>query len=350
MKLQEIIIEKIRKHGPMQFLEFMEMCLYYPDLGYYTSTRNKIGENGDYYTSAFLTPVFGAMIGKKLEQLWENLGRNAFTVVEYGAGTGRLTYDILSYLEHNEKLFDQLRFCIIEKSGVMQKMERNRLTDKVTWYNSIQEIPSIIGCVFSNELLDNFSIHQVVMQEELMEVFVDYEIGFTEILKPAAEALKTYLQELNIVLPKGFRTEINLQALDWLKDIGTNLTKGYVMTIDYGYLSEELCKAVKSNGTLLCYSNHHINNCLYDHLGEQDITAHVNFSALMYFGERNGLKTCSYSDQCHFLLELGFKDALVESFSLEKNVLLAAGQVSLISHTLLYDMGSKYKVLIQEKC
>ena len=349
MSLQEIIIEKIRKHGPMPFHEFMEMCLYYPDLGYYTSARDKIGKNGDYYTSAFLTPIFGEMIGKKLEQLWENLGRNAFTIVEYGAGTGRLTYDILSYLERNEKLFDQLRFCIIEKSPVMQEIERNRLTSKVTWYNSIHEIPEINGCIFSNELLDNFSVHQVVMQEELMEVFVDYQNGFIEIWKPAADELKAYLQELNIVLPKGFRTEINLQALDWLKDIGTNLTKGYVLTIDYGYLSEELCKPQKSNGTLLCYANHQINNSLYDHLGEQDITAHVNFSALMSYGERNGLKTYSYSDQCHFLLELGFKDVLVQSFSLEKNVLQAARQVSMISHTLLYDMGRKYKVLIQEK-
>jgi len=99
MQLTEIIIDKIRKEGPLSFREFMEMCLYYPGLGYYTSAGGKIGKNGDYYTSPFLTQAFGAMIGKQLEEMWRILGERTFTVVEYGAGGGLLSLDILNFLK-----------------------------------------------------------------------------------------------------------------------------------------------------------------------------------------------------------------------------------------------------------
>jgi SAM-dependent MidA family methyltransferase len=349
MSLQEIIIQKIKDEGQIRFHDFMEMCLYYPGLGYYTSGRNKIGSNGDFYTSACLTPVFGALIGKQLEEMWEALGSKAFTIVEYGAGDGRLCRDILNYLQHNEKLYEQLSYCIIEKSAAMRTIEKSHLSDKVTWYDSIQEIPEIHGCVLSNELLDNFAVHPVRMDEELLEAYVTYENGFKEIWKPAAPELVAYLQELKIDLPKGIQTEINLQALDWLKSIATSLTRGFVLTIDYGYLTTELFRPGRSQGTLISYSNHMVNSNLYDHAGEQDITAHVNFSALIHWAEKFGLRTCGYTDQCHFLLGLGFRKALEAEFSTEKNVLQAARQISVISHTLLYDMGTKYKVLIQEK-
>ncbi|MEJ5961871.1 class I SAM-dependent methyltransferase [Pedobacter immunditicola] len=349
MNLQEIIIQKIQDEGQIRFHDFMETCLYYPELGYYTSGRNKIGSGGDFYTSACLTPVFGAMIGKQLEEMWLALGSNSFTIVEYGAGEGSLCHDILDYLQHNEKLYQQLNYCIIEKSAAMRHIERSHLPDKVTWFNSIEEISAITGCILSNELLDNFAVHPVLMEDELLEAYITYENGFKEVWKPASQELKGYLQELGMELSKGFRTEINLQALEWLKTIAQSLTRGFVLTIDYGYLIAELFKQGRSQGTLLGYCHHSISDNLYDHVGQQDITAHVNFSALIHWGEKYGLRTCGYTDQCHFLLGLGFKKALENQFSATKNVIQAARQVSVISHTLLYDMGLKYKVLIQEK-
>src|SRR5687768_12464786 len=98
MQLCEIIIEKIRKTGPVSFRDFMEMCLYYPERGYYTSTGQKIGIKGDYYTSPDAGPVFGAMLGRQLEEMWQLTGENEFTIVEYGAGTGLLSHDILAFL------------------------------------------------------------------------------------------------------------------------------------------------------------------------------------------------------------------------------------------------------------
>src|ERR1700739_1167919 len=221
MQLTEIIIKRIQKEGPISFRDFMEMSLYYPELGYYTSAsiHDKIGKNGDYYTSSSLTPIFGALIGRQLEQMDNILNKDKFTIVEYGAGPGLLCRDILNYLKTNEKLYEKLNYCIIEKSPAMCERAKSHLTEKVEWVNSIYDIPELIGCVLSNELADNFSVHRVVMQDELMEVFVDYKNGFIELLKPALKELTDYLTELKVELPKGFCTEINLQATEWIKEI-----------------------------------------------------------------------------------------------------------------------------------
>jgi len=349
MSLTEIIQQKIEDKGAICFEDFMEMCLYYPELGYYTSPKNKIGKNGDFYTSAYLTPVFGALIGKQLEEMWETLGGTDFTIVEYGAGTGMLCHDILSYLKKNEEMYDQLKYYIIEKSPVMRDIERSHLSEKVEWLNSIDELTEVNGCILSNELVDNFAVHQIVMKDELMEVFVTYDNGFTEVLQPAQEKLKEYLKELNIELPKDFRSEINLQAINWMEEIASSLNQGYVMTIDYGYLSSELYKPHRSQGTLMCYNNHTVNDNLYDNIGGQDITSHVNFSALMNFGTKSGLNECGFTNQGNFLLSMGFNEVIQQMFTHGDDVIQAAQKISFLSHTLLVDMGSKFKFLIQEK-
>jgi SAM-dependent MidA family methyltransferase len=351
MPITEIIIQKIKEEGPISFHDFMEMALYYPEKGYYNSAQNKIGKSGDYYTGADLTPAFGAMIGRQLEEMWNILGRNHFTVVEYGAGTGVLCRDILNYIKNNKEFYDQLNYCIIEKSPSMRKKEKMYLREKVNWFETIHDIPDITGCILSNELLDNFSVHQVVMADELMEVFVDYKNGFVELLKPAKRALVDYLSELNVVLPNGFRTEINLEATEWIKEIAGHLRNGYIITIDYGYSSGELYSKRRNCGTLLCYNKHTINENAYVAIGEQDITSHVNFSALCHWGFKDGLMCCGLTNQAGFLLALGFKDFLWKTLSLEAegDLITMVKKEALISHILLVDMGHKFKVLIQRK-
>lgn len=346
MNLSEVIIQRILQEGLISFHDFMEMALYYPELGYYTSKYNKIGSTGDYYTSSSLTPLFGAMIGKQLEEMWAILGKGPFTIVEYGAGTGALCHAILDYLKKNKKFYRQVRYCIIEKSPTMRQKEKMHLSEKVTWHDSIRSIPKINGCILSNELVDNFAIHQIVMKDELMEVFVGYEDGFFERLKPASKRLKDYLSSLKVTLPQGFRTEINLKATEWIQELAESLQMGYVMTIDYGYPSEELYRGYRSQGTLLCYHKHTVNDDPYRDIGKQDITTHVNFSALHHWGARNGLEPCGFTDQGHFLLALGFKDYLKKTLSPEQH--LGRNETFLIN-TLLRDMGTRYKVLIQHK-
>jgi len=347
MDLSEQIIKKITSTGPISFKAFMEMCLYAPGHGYYAVAGNRIGPGGDYYTSPALTPAFGTTIARQLEEMWRYLGRGAFTIVEYGAGTGSLCADILAALQHNQRMYEGIRYRIIEKG--MATEHREELLEKVSWHRSIKEFPPIRGCVLSNELLDNFPVHQVVMEDELMEVFVGFQNGFVETLLPAKPELKDYFKALGVELPRGFRTEVNLDAVTWIGEVARAIRRGYVLTIDYGYPSEELYKPCRSAGTLLAYYRHTITDDLYNHVGEQDITAHVNFSALSHWGRKNGLSDCGFTDQCHFLLSLDAPEAIRTLALREEDVIGAARRAVLLNYRLLVDMGRMFKVLIQEK-
>src|SRR5215216_3418890 len=147
MSLTETIIQKIRSEGPVAFRDFMEMALYYPGEGYYTSSREKIGKQGDYYTSSFLTCLFGQLIAKQMEEMWLLTGQKEFTVVEYGAGTGRLCNDILNALKNNNALYDNLHYCIIERSEAMREKQKLSGNEKLSWCQSIREIPMVTGCI-----------------------------------------------------------------------------------------------------------------------------------------------------------------------------------------------------------
>lgn len=353
--LIQVIKSKIRKDGEISFHDYMEMCLYHPEFGYYTSPGDKIGKQGDFYTSPYLGNAVGEMIARKMEELWRNMGKKPFTILEYGAGTGKLTEDILSALQVQEEMYQDLRYCIIERSPVMVGLgkarfkEKPNLQGKVEWLKEISEIKNFSGCVLSNELLDNFPVHRVVMQAGLMEVFVDQDNGFKEVLKPASPALTDYFSALGVVLPEGFQTEINLQAISWIKEVADALKEGYVMTIDYGDLSNEMYKSSRADGTLCCYKNHSVNDDYYAFIGEQDITAHVNFSALGYWGQLQGLREVFFSSQGGFLLEMGFNDWALKTYSGEKDIALAAQKIAMLRHALITDMGCKFKILIQEK-
>lgn len=348
MKLSDVIVNKIQTEGPISFCDYMEMCLYFPDLGYYTSSQNKIGKNGDYFTSCTVSTVFGELIGKQLEEMWNHLGQEPFDIVEYGAGTGALCDAILGYLKTNEKLYNDLNYYIIEKSEAMCNLQKTFLNEKVSWHNSITSISEINGCILSNELVDNFAVHQIIMKNELMEVFVDYKDGFVEILKPAKNELTNYLKELKVDLKKDFRTEINLEATQWIGEIAKHLKKGYVLTIDYGYPSHELYSEYRSEGTLMCYSKHKTNAHPYHDIGAQDITAHVNFSAICLWGFKNGLNYSGYTDQARFLSALGFHDHLKKT-ELSGQEYLNFKKEMFLTNTLLKEMGTKFKVLIQHK-
>jgi SAM-dependent MidA family methyltransferase len=349
MVLAEIIRERIAAEGPISFHDFMEMALYHPQLGYYNSEQNKIGADGDFYTSANLSASFGAMIGRQIEEMWQILGRKPFTIVEYGAGTGLLCHDIMLYLKDNSDLYDCLRYCIIEKSTQMQEIEKKHLHEKVSWYDSIKDIPHISGCVLSNELVDNFAIHQVVMQDILKEVYVDYRDGFKEVLVPAKKELVDYFKSLLIQLPNGFRTEINLELKEWIIEVSQYLKNGYVITIDYGGCSSDLYAIHRSSGTLLCYNKHQKNDNPFQLIGSQDITSHVNFTALTNWGNENGLETCGITNQTHFLTAMGIKEYHNEIINNHENNSQAKIHESYINYSLLMSMGLKFKVLIQRK-
>ncbi len=346
MSLSDIIIKKIQQQGPISFRDFMEMALYYPGLGYYTSERDKIGRKGDYYTSSNLSSAFGEMLGRQLVEMWHIIGEKKLTVVEMGAGTGLLSMDLIEYLKRNPEIFHKLDYRIVEKSPALRNKQQERLGENVRWCNSLHELSGMTGCVFSNELVDAFPVHQVVMGEELMEVFVDYKDGLVEILKPASDELNDYFTELGVVLPYGFRTEANLDAVKWIHELGLILEKGFVITIDYGYPSSELYQDYRNRGTLMCYYRHTSSEDPYEHTGEQDITSHVNFSAISHWGKKNGLELCGFTDQAHFMMGLGIDEYLKR---MQEKDPVNYWKKMLPIKTLLIEMGETFMILIQKK-
>ncbi|HVS97572.1 MAG TPA: SAM-dependent methyltransferase [Puia sp.] len=358
MPLPEIIADVIHRQGPLSFRDFMEMALYHPGEGYYTSSRERTGRSGDFYTSPYLTHLFGDMIGGQLEEMWAVLGSPApFTVVECGPGTGLLCADILGRLQQNKTLFDHMEYVLIEKSPGMREKEKcllssKGLLDKVRWAPDLGALDPVTGCILSNELIDNFAVHRVLMEDRLMEIFVDYANGFTEIFRPAGAELQDYLRQLGVTLPRGFRAEINLEATQWIRRASAALVKGFVLTIDYGNSSSALYR--DKAGTLTCYHRHAINHDPYLFIGEQDITTHVNFSALDLWGRREGLGYCGYTSQARFLQGLGLNRRLQEwERSAEAAGAVPDGEArqALLRqlYTLLVQMGNSFKVLIQRK-
>jgi SAM-dependent MidA family methyltransferase len=340
--LDGIVKDEIARRGPISFRDFMELCLYHPTLGYYCSPGEKIGKGGDFYTSSCFTSLFGEMLARQLREMWVLLGKGPFTIVEIGAGTGLLCRDILAALQDNKEMYRDLRYRIIEKSASMREQERRILpSEKVTWHDHIGEVAPFTGCILSNELIDNFAVHRVVMEEELMEIFVDHEDGFVERLSAAGPELKNYLVASGISLPRGHYLEVNLQARDWIREISSALHRGFVLTIDYGYSITSLMDGRWSSGTLACYYKQQRNFSFYTHIGQQDITAHVDFSALRRWGRENGLEYCGLTGQANFLRALG----LAGHKALSGDNKYAA----LMINILLRDMGNKFKILIQQK-
>jgi SAM-dependent MidA family methyltransferase len=356
-RLRQIIAEEIRLKGPLPFARFMEHCLYHTEYGYYSSGRACRGREGDYYTSPFVHPIFGALIGRQVAQMWRILGAGAFEIVEMGGGEGYLCLDILDYLRHEEpQFYDLLLYRMVEKSPLVIEEQRRLLAphkERVCWQwpEEITE-QRIQGCFLSNELVDSFPVHRVVMKAgALQEVYVDLQKGgLTEIQgDPSTPELAAYLERLGISLAEGQQAEVNLEALRWLPRVAQGLAQGFVITIDYGYQAEELYSPHRPAGTFLCYQGHRALADPYMNLGLQDMTAHVDFTSLIACGEGCGLELTGWVPQYRFLLALGILDqaaqlgqgkgeaeALSERLTI-KNLLLPGG------------LGECFKVLIQHK-
>ena len=355
-QLVSIIKDRINKEGEISFRDFMDMALYYPELGYYTSPEEKIGGYGDFYTASELDRAFGELLGKQFAEIYTKIGEEEFQIVEIGAGKGYLTFDILEFLQENyPEVFKNTTYTIIEKSPYHIKTQKEILSvfENVEWVQDIIDFDdeSITGVVFSNELFDSFPVHLIRKKiGKIYEVFikVDEENNVQEILKEASEDILKYIAELNINIPEGMQTEINLDAADYIQKIGKKLKKGFVITVDYGYPSAELYKPYRMRGTLLCYYRHRYSENFYENVGMQDITSHVNFSALKYYGMIAGLDFTGFTDQAHFLTNLGLME-IFEKLQ-EKNDYESFERLNRLKTLVLpKGMGEKFKVLVQHK-
>ncbi len=355
-ELVKIIKDRIEKEGAISFRDFMDIALYYPELGYYTSPKAKIGGYGDFFTASELDRAFGELLGKQFVEIFEKLGEKPFQIVEIGAGKGYLAYDILKFLKESyPEIYKNSEYIIIEKSPYHVQIQKEILKEFniVRWIQDIIDFEdsSIAGVIFSNELFDSFPVHLIrKINGNIYEVYItlDKEDNVKEVLKEPVEDIFRYLMELGINIPEGMTTEINLDAAEYIQKIGKKLKKGYVITIDYGYPSAELYKYYRMRGTLLCYYKHRYSENYYENVGLQDITSHVNFSALNYYGRLAGLELTGFTDQAHFLTNLGLMDIFAQLQ--EKGDYESYERLNRLKTLVLpKGMGEKFRVLVQHK-
>lgn len=393
------------------FAQFMELALYHPEAGYYATGAVNIGSEGDFFTSPHLSKDFGELLAVQFAQMWDILGNpTPFTLIEMGAGQGLLAADILHYLhQHYPDLFKVLEYIIVEKAAGLiaqqqQQIQQLKLPQISIRWCSLDEIPdnAIAGCFFSNELVDAFPVHQFIIEEgNLKEIYLTFEgneewgvvgakhsgdtisfspeysspnasplqewgeedeIKFVELMDtPSTSRLKDYFDLLGINLfsgayPDGYRSEVNLAALDWLNTVANKLKRGFILTIDYGYSAERYYLPARNQGTLQCYYRHQHHNDPYIYIGEQDITAHVNFTALERQGELCSLRQVGFTKQGLFLMALGLGER-ISALSANSGNRIAKGQDIInimrrrdVLHQLIDPMGlGGFGVLLQSK-
>lgn len=340
-KLATIIQNKIESEGPISFRDFMGMALYYPGLGYYTSGKERIGKSGDYFTSPSSNNLLGECIAKQLVEMWEILGKDQFAVVEYGAGDGSLSTQILSWLRDNSKLFRHISYYIVEKRSTVSNQKD--FIHKIIRVDDVNEIPPVIGCILSNELVDNFPVHRIVNRNGLYELRVNYSgDGFTELLVPLGEDLKNHIEKYAIEIPESAGVEICTEMSSWVSEISHILKRGFVLTIDYGDSGERLTQSCDGNGTIHCYHKHSINRDPFANIGDQDITADVNFSVLAAMGKTVGLEYTGFTTQSEFMIALGLNNRMNTPDVLDED---HANRIL----DFMVQMSRKLKVFIQHK-
>ncbi len=353
--LVEKLASRISREGALSFAAFMETALYDADFGYYASSASGIGPEGDFYTSLDVHSVFAELIGRQAAQAADLIKDPEFTIVEMGAGKGLLAQHLLNAFRRDRAdLLKRVRYVLVERSPAMVAEQRRRLRPlldngvALTWVSDLSDLPagSITGVMLSNELVDAFPVHRVVMRPlGLREIFVGWDGNrFVEVeAPPASPALEEYFERLGITLSAGQRAEVNLHAPQWMRQVGTILRRGIVLTIDYGHTAADLFAPARKAGTLMCYHRHCASDSPYEFVGRQDMTAHVDFTTLALAGQEAGLDVTGFTNQLHFLMGLGIESAFagVDPESPEaaamRNLLKPGG------------MGTVYKVLVQHK-
>jgi len=358
--LIKIIKSQIRDFGPITFAEFMELALYHTQYGYYLSSNGRIGKEGDFYTSPHVHSAFGKVLANFIMKSFDILDEEKVTIIELGAGKGLLAIDILTHIKsNNPEQYDRSNYYIVEQSDHSKNESRKTLIDhshKIKWLSSLDEIENekVTGVVISNELIDALSFHRAkFMNGNLSEIYVSVENDdITETTgKSSSRDLEVYFKDIDIQFREGQEFEINLLAEKLLREIDGILKKGFILTVDYGYLASELFSPERMKGTYKCIYKHSINESPYINIGEQDITAHVDFSNLIRAGKSLKINKVQYTTQGQFLVDWGILDLINRGIE-EKSSQLRSfeKEIQAIKNLFLPElMGDKFKVLIQEK-
>lgn len=360
--LRQAISESGRQ--AISFKDFMQICLYHPEHGYYTGKRTKIGKQGDFYTSSSVGTLMGEMLAQYFVHLFSGVPhQKSYPITEWGGGTGRLAGQILDELRASfPEYYEQVEYTLVEVSPYHRKLLaelEQRHPGKVTIRNEQEWFsrPGLHGeqsIVFSNELLDAFTVHRIIRRGGgYYEIYVGWnekESKFCEMETQLDNPeLLDYIESHGVALLEGQRAEINLEAVRWIAKIGQWFNSGWLITIDYGDTSKELYAPHRMLGSLMCYRQHIAQDNPYQFAGEQDITAHVNFTACIQAGEKVGFSEWRLLKQKDFLIEAGILDKL-QGHELTDPFHPIVKKNRAIRQLLLGDrMGDLFKVLIQRK-
>ena len=383
--LRPLIVRRIRDRGPLTVAAFMEMALYHPQLGYYTRAPRRTGRAGDFYTSVDVGPQFGALLAAQLDEMLRvhaaapgeappgpgahlhtadaEGGAGGFDLVEAGAGNGQLARDVLDAAESTfPGLHAAARLTLVEASPAARAAQPETLgRHRDRLHAGAAELPDrISGVILANELLDALPTHAVTMTADgLLEVYVDAD-GDRLIERagpPSSPALGRYFDRLGATPEPGWRGEVNLAAVDWVRTAARRLTRGFILLIDYGHSARELYSGHHAGGTLTTFRRHLVDPAGADpeqpdgpawlaNPGERDITSHVDFTSVEGAARDEGLEVLGLVDQTRFLLGLGALDAPGEAADAA-----AALRHRLALKTLLVPggLGSTHQVLVLGK-
>lgn len=353
----ERLIEFIRhsiesQNNFLPFHEYMEQVLYAAGLGYYSAGSRKLGKDGDFVTAPEISSLFSFCLANAIQPAVEQWS----TVLEVGAGSGKMAADILLQLEKNHCLPEQ--YFILERSAELRERQQQtiqqqcpHLAERISWPDDFPE--NFNGIVVANELLDALPVHRVTKQhgqwQELGVQWNDkFDWTYREISQPRLQQRLQDIEAEQGELADGYTTEINLAADDWIHSIASRIGSGFILLIDYGYSQHEYYHLQRKQGTLMCHYRHRSHDDPFVYPGLQDITAHVDFTAVADAALDSCLKVRGYTTQALFLLATGLNE-LAESMTSDD----AGQQLRLATEirrlTLPQEMGESFKVLLLSK-
>lgn len=352
--LKDHLLQKIEKEGPIPFSDFMSLALYHPTQGYYCRKKSPFGSQGDFITAPQLTPLFSHCIAKQIIEIAHHLSE-PYEVLEIGAGTGKMAADILCELAKHNTL--PRCYYILEISDNLQQKQKDLIKKQlpqdisVQWIKALDELPSTFqGVILGNEFIDALPVDifkvddsQDILQGKVASRESTLELIFEKSTDAHFQQIVNHeIRQLPELLPSGYISEININAKKWIQDLSAVLQKGVMLFIDYGFNRKEFYHPQRHQGTLMCHHQHKTHDNYFKKIGEQDITAHVNFSQLAEAAINHELHVLGYTNQASFLLGLNILDSLKNApFDKQSAQQTHALQILLQPH----EMGELFKVI-----
>jgi SAM-dependent MidA family methyltransferase len=311
-ELLQFIRGEIERDGPMPFARFMELALYHPEHGYYASGRASIGRCGDFFTNVSVGPLFGKLLAAQFAEIWEKLGRpDDFTIVEQGAHDGVFAADVLNELrQFAGECFALISYVIVEPFLIWRERQQKNLLEfigKISWFESIDRLAPFAGVHFSNELFDSLPVHLIVSGDtakgatDWKEKFVIVAGNNFAFTTANVSRFKLRLDQLGF-FPAGFETEVSVAAPKLMGEIASKLSRGVILTIDYGFVRAAFYSLDRSEGSLQVRAKQKKLSSPFEQIGLADISAHVEWTGLGEAALPSGAKLIGFTDQHHFLI------------------------------------------------